>query len=371
MFQRMLGDIRGKGETIQVQVESSKLVPNVRTINGKRLLFLNFDGTDYPCLERGWTSWADKILTPENEGRAKWGLVNEETGRKKRWSIGTVRKFLDMTPTDIADTVVKSWWKRHDPTTWHIIKYADNGNGNPGAIRYIGTTHYRLYKHAEFLADLSTTDFSGLDLRTQSLTEDHMVLRLTTDKPLPLPGTTNVFAGFHMLNSENGSSSIQVRHIIYDEICTNGLINLFDKKNLIQQRHSRFDVAEFREKVSESAKTFDDVHKNSVELISYLLSKVLPKDQRDAVLDMYEDKYEASKKFVNAVDTRIGGRDKAWDLISAITETAQVYDWRTRIRHEEQAGLLVGDIRSDRHMPYVKKEEECQTESTKQPSSAI
>lgn len=347
--------VSSRNDTIQVQVESDRLIPSVEVVDKKRILFLEFEGTKYPCLDKGWTSWTEKVLTPRgHKDREEHGLVDTETGRAKRWSISTVRKFLDMTPTHIADSVVKSWWERHDPDLWHLVKYADNGYS--GAIRYIGTTRYRLYKHLDFLADLSTTDFTGMTLRHHSVTEDHMVVRVTNAEPLPIDGV-DIFAGFHLLNSENGSSSIVVRHLIYDLLCANGLMMIFDKNTIVRQRHSRFDVDAFREKITDVAKTLPEIHDESKTLIIDLISNWLSREEADAALDMYEAQYEASKKFIGAVDARLPKtKMHVWKLVSALTEEAQRYGWGTRMEHEEQAAGFIRDVRDNKHLAYMKKE---------------
>jgi hypothetical protein len=362
MFEKLIGEIQHRGQTIQVPVESDRLVPSIEVVDNKRVLFLEFEGTKYPCLDRGWTSWAGKILVPKGHERsADNGLADKETGRLKRWSISTVRKFLEMTPTDIADKTVKSWWERHDPDTWHLVKYADNGSLGP--IRYIGTNRYRLYRHVDFLADLSSSDFTGMEIRNQSVTEDHMVLRVTDPEPLPIDGV-NVFAGFHLLNSENGSSSIMIRHLIYDLICTNGLIMVFDKNTVIQQRHSKFDVPAFRERVAEASKELPAIHKESKELVIDLTQRTYDRREVDAILEMYRNHYDASKKFLEAVDGKIPGvRPSAWQVVSAITESAQGYGWRTRMDHEEQAGKLIRDIWKDKHLDFLVPDEEVKQET--------
>lgn len=354
MFEDLRSQLKEQGETVQVAVQSDKLVPSIEMIGDKRVLFLDYEGHRYPCLEKGWVSWASKILVPTMEERRARDLVDNETGRNRRWSTGTIRKFLEMTPTAMANTVVRSWWERHQPTDWHVVKYADNGHLGP--IRFIGTARYQLYKHHEFLNDLSETDFTGMCIRNQSLTENHMVLRVTDIEELPIEGT-NVFSGFHLLNSENGSSSIIVKHMIYDEICTNGMIVVFKDNTVISQRHSRFDMDMFREKVTQASKELPEVHEKAKDLVVDLTGIKLKPEEIDASFSLYEDKYEASKRFADTARTRTPRYGlNAWGVVSAITEVAQNYGWDDRMEHEVNAGLLVDDLKQGRYKEYITAE---------------
>lgn len=339
--------VESKRETIQVEVDSSKLVPSVDIIDNKRVLVLEYEGTRYPCMERGWTSWASKVLTPK-DGQER----DEETGRAKRWSIGTIRKFLEMTPTSVTNDVVKAWWKRHEPEPWSIVKYVDNGS--PGAIRYIGTDRYRLYRNREFLADLSVSDLGGLVVRNAYVGEDNLILRLTSSEPLPIEGK-NIFSGFHLLNSENGSSSIQVRHLIYDLICTNGMMVVFESNDIIRQRHSRFDVEAFRGKVVDVASQLPEIHSESTRYVADLHATQLDEADLKASLLLYENNYDVSKKLVDAVSSKVLNRGTAtlWQVVSAITAAAQSYAWQSRMDIENSAASLARDVRDNKHVKYL------------------
>ncbi|MHC4647800.1 MAG: DUF932 domain-containing protein [Planctomycetota bacterium] len=358
MFQEVIDKIKAQGDTIQISVDSDRLVPHVDQVGDKRVFSLSFGGTKYPCCPKGWTSWAARLLTPGTfDARKKHGLIDESTGRMKRWSTSTIRKFLDMTPAELADKVVKSWWERHDPTPWHVVKYADTDK--LGSIRFIGSNRYRMYKHVDFLADLSKTDFSGMVVRTESVTEDLMVLRVTGAEPLPVKGIGDVYAGFNLLNSENGSSSISIRHLIYDLICTNGMMVVFDDTSILSQRHSGFDVDAFRSKVHDTAKDLKKVQKDSTRAISGLLDFDLDRNHVDAVLEMYKERYNASEKLITMVDAKLSPTDNSsgWQIASAITSACQSYGWADRMEHEASAGKLLTDLRAERHLMYLKEDE--------------
>jgi hypothetical protein len=325
-------------------------------VGDKRVLHLDYEGHKYPCLDRGWMSWANKVLVPHGEGRRKHGLIDEETGRNKRWSISTVRKFLEMTPTDIADQVVKSWWERHNPTDWHVVKYADAGQ--LGAIRYIGTNRYRLYRNIDFLRDLSGSEFASLHVRDSTVNENHMILRVTGNQPLDIEGV-DVFAGYHIYNSENGCSSIGIKHMIYDKVCTNGMIIVFNADQILNQRHSKFDEDVLRQRVIDISKLLPEIHRSATSLVSRLVNIKLDTTQIDAVLAMYKARVDASNKFIEdarQAQPRYG--NTAWGVLSSITETAQNYNWETRMNHEEQASDIVDSIESGEYEKYIEKEDE-------------
>lgn len=348
MFDSLRDEIRGMGETIQVTVDSSKLEPKI-SVNpdGDRVFSLIYEGEEYPCLKKGWSSWAHKVLAPNGDSRdSRYDLFDCTTGRKKRWSTATIQKFLDMTPVNMAQDVVTSWWYKHDPEEWNIVKYADGG-----PIRFIGTNRYSLYKHEDFLNDLSRAGFSGMHVQSAIVNEDRMIIRITDNDPMSDVGG-NMFAGYNIMNSENGSSSISIVHMIYDLICTNGLMEMFDKSNVMIQKHISFNMERFRDRVVSISKTLDELHDRSVELIRRVVSFELDEKQVDAIFKMYEKRYDASQAFIGmAKEHKI---KNLWNLISAITEKCQKYEWDRRLNHESNAGKLLRDVLAEKHLKYMK-----------------
>lgn len=355
MFAGLRQQVRDMGETLQITVDSDKLKPKLMLDpNGDRVFSLTYEGEEYPCMPRAWTSWAQKVLSPKDDAaRRSHGMMDEMTGRRKRWSTTTVRKFLEMTPIDLAQDMITNWWVRHDPAQWNIIKYADNGK--PGPIRFVGTNRYRLYKHEEFLNDLAKSPFAGMHLQDSVVTENRMVVRVTDNEPLHDLGH-NVFAGYHLMNSENGSSAIVVAHMIYDLICTNGMMEMFEKNKIVSQKHTGFDMDEFRAKVVEISETMDELHEKSLKLVRDLMNFSLDRKTVDAILRMYRREYEASQLFIQQVnEVKI---NNLWQLVSAITNKSQQYEWANRLTHESNAGRLLRDVLAGKHLKYIEEEKQ-------------
>lgn len=360
MFGELRQQVEDMGETVQVMISSDKMKPSLGIDeNGDRVFSLTYDGDEYPCLKRGWMSWAQKVLIPEgDEARERHGMVDGVTGRRRRWSTTTIQRFLEMTPIDIAQEAVTSWWERHNPTQWSVIKYKDNGN--PGAIRFIGTSRYRLYRHDQFLDDLSNSRFSGMEVQDSFVNENRMVVRVTDRRPLEDLGK-NVFAGYHLMNSENGSTAIILSHMIYDLLCTNGMMEMFKESKLLSQKHTGFDMEDFRGKVDEIAQTMDELHEKSLELVRKLVSFRLEPKAVDAVLQMYGREYDASKFFLKKVsEVRI---KNLWQLVSAITNKAQDYSWESRLIHEANSGRLLRKVLAGKHLKYMKEEGQEESEN--------
>ena len=353
MFDKAISQIRARGETIEINAESDKMVPSIELIDGKSTFCLELEGKKYPCLERAWASWSEKILAPKDRSELD---EDERTGRRKRWSSGTIRKFLSMTPAPIADKTIKAWWEMHKPADWNVIKYADNGV--PGKIRYIGTDRYRLYKNLDFLADLSKADFGDFEVRNEYVDEDNMIIRVTGKKPLKLErDSKNLFSGFHMLNSENGSSSIILQHLIYDLLCTNGLMVLFSKSNMVNQKHIRFDMDSFREAVQLQATRVPEAHDVAEKLVSGMVKKLLPAPEVGGAMSMYQKDFNASTKFIDEViDLTPDTGTNLWRLTSSITEASQKYSWKSRVEHETQAYKMAVNVMENKHLKYVTEE---------------
>ena len=358
MFEQLMKQVEGKGEVVQVSVPSEKMIPSIEVVDDKRVLFLKYEDHKYQCMEKGWVSWAERVLVPDIDARKRHGVYDNERNKNRRWSIGTVRSFLNMTPTEIANDAVVSWWKRHPSTDWNIIKYADTDKGL-GRIRYIGSSRYNLYRHQDFLSDLSSTDLGSLRVRDSVINENRMVVRITKDKPIKIDGA-NIFAGFHLYNSENGSSSIGIKHLIFDQICTNGMIIVLDSNQILNQRHSRFDVDEFRNRVVDISKFLPQIHDSATEMVSRLVNIKLNTNEIEAVMRMYKDRFDASNKFIEEVGNIHHTRysNTAWGVISSITEISQKYNWETRMLHEENASEMVKLIENKAYGKYLTKNDE-------------
>lgn len=319
----MFDEIRSRlKDTVQVKVNSNELVPEINDDEGR--FFLNFEDERYPCMPRAWESWANHILKSKDD---------------QKWKPSAIRHFLAATKTSLANKVVKSWWEEHESKTWHIIKYKNTNR--LGAIRYVGSTKYRLYSNADFLDALSYADLDNMEIRSQDLTEDYMIIRILDKNELVFKDK-KIYSGFHVMNSENGCSGIVVKHLLYDLICSNGLMDIINTENMIKQRHSNFNQKDFQEKVISEAKKISEYRKQSEQFINQL--NALSFDQKDAGLLLQRFKLTASvsDQFVDSIGEEIEHKISGWELISKITEKAQEYTWLTRIRLEEQAGSLAG-----------------------------
>ena len=81
MFDKAISQIRARGETIEINAESDKMVPSIELIDGKSTFCLELEGKKYPCLDRAWASWSEKILAPKDRSELD---EDERTGRRKR-----------------------------------------------------------------------------------------------------------------------------------------------------------------------------------------------------------------------------------------------------------------------------------------------
>lgn len=351
MFDGVLEELSALGDTISVPIESDKLIPSMIVEKGKRFFTLEYEGQKYPCMPKVWTSWTDKILRPNitPEELAEHGLVDEETGRMKRWSTSTIRKFLEMTDIELSNQLVRHWWERHQTQQWNLIKYADTDVPNP--IRYIGTDKYRLYKHVDFVHDILPGSFDDMVLRNHFITENHLVLRVTDPSPLSIEGSNSIYAGFQLMNSENGSSGILIKFLIFDLICSNGLMMVIDSNTLLSQKHMLFDITQFRHKVSETVKTLKELKTQSIDVINDLFNLDLSIAEIQAILKYYRKEYDASQTFVQQIIE--DDPENGWELISSITRHAQEYQLDTRMNHETYAGALVHDIYDGKHLKYM------------------
>jgi len=340
-------------ETIEIEVDSDRLVPSFTEDAGNRMFWLTYGDETYPVLKKGWTSWSSKVLRPRSS-------KNKEKGQ---WSDGTVRKFLDLTPVDHANKIVKSWWEDMIPEPWHIVKYVDNGSR--GEIRFIGSKTYKLFTNKMFLDSLDSSDLSGMILRQQTVGENGLSVRVTDEVPMfhgmeDMDGRpVEIFSGFHFSNSENGSYEISIRHLLFDLICTNGLMIMFGKSNIIRQKHINFDIDKLVNKIKSVSDGLSAFHEMSMKVLNDIIHmNPIPMIEVDAVLSMLETKYGAPKAFVKSIASSIDdGMKNVWSLISDITYAARDLPLVDRMRYESSAGKIMLDIAKRAHHKFLKARE--------------
>jgi len=326
-------------ETIEVEVESDSLIPSFTEDAGDRKFWLTYGDDTYPVLKKGWTSWSSKVLRPESS----------KGKERSQWSDGTIRKFLDMTPVDQANKVVRSWWEGMPPETWHLIKYVDNGSR--GDIRFVGSKSYKLFTNKMFLESLDAANLSDMIIRHNSIGENGLSLRVTEKK--------SMFPGKVDKDEQNGSYEISIRHLIYDLICTNGLMIMFGKNNMIRQRHINFDINKLYEKIGAVSEGLAKFHELSMKILDDIIHMVpMSIHEVDAVMSMLEKKYGATKSFVNKISESLkDGPKNVWSLISDITYAARNLPLVDRMRYESNAGKIMFDIAKRTHHKFLKARE--------------
>lgn len=181
-------------------------------------------------------------------------------------------------------------------------------------------------------------------VKNYCVNEERMKLRIINRDKVEIGGRPLSF-GFDVSNSRVGRSSLDISVIIFDHICSNGMIfgggsGLFYNKRHVGINRENF-ISEFTDMLDLAPDTVNFIRNN----INTAAGEKLNGDS----IQRYLDKFKAegmSKNIAGRVEQRYHeSYDKnLFGFISAVTEVAQDYEIDTRERMERFAGMLIQKI---------------------------
>lgn len=170
-------------------------------------------------------------------------------------------------------------------------------------------------------------------------------LRLVSDEPLDIP-KEDLFMGFTIDSSDVGRSSLNMRFIIFKQVCTNGLILPKFQDVIMRQIHVGAGAERFEDNLVACLSTITQAKEYAVSLLTDVAGKKLPfKLDDEEKIDSFRSSRGISKEAMNEVLEMVKanryGEPSRWALINAMTEVAQNFGIDTRLNMERQAGLLL------------------------------
>ena len=247
-----------------------------------------------------------------------------------------MKKCIEAGFSPLVMNNVNNWLDNFGHKKLLIRKYGD-------VVRGILSDKYSICDTPEILSAIEQSGMlNNMDLKGYVINPSRFHARFVGDK-MKVVGE-DLFAGIQIDSSDVGRSKLDIKFLIYKQVCTNGLIlpqsagSIYEQKHIgisadkmVETLHSSFN--EFTSKVGDATNLIDKAR--NVEILDtsnlYTMIKNGAKVGEEAVekiIGTAIDKYELT----------------AWGIVNAITEVSQEYTLEHRISMERYAGVLLTQL---------------------------
>ena len=210
-------------------------------------------------------------------------------------------------------------------------------------VRGILSDKYSVCDTPEILSAIEQSGMlENMDLKGYVINPSRFHARFVGDK-MKVVGE-DLFAGIQIDSSDVGRSKLDIKFLIYKQVCTNGLIlpqsagSIYEQKHIgissekmVETLHDSF--KEFSAKVGDATNLIDKARNVEITDTESLYGMIkngakVGEDAVEKILTTAIDKYEMT----------------AWGIVNAITEVSQDYTLEHRIGMERYAGVLLAQL---------------------------
>lgn len=256
--------------------------------------------------------------------------------------VAYIRKCLDESQSYHASDCINFWIDNAKAQEKKILLRTTDER-----IHGVLSSKYSVFDDSEVMDvvyDLIGKNPGEYTVKNYYIDPEYMKLRIVSTNKMNFAGRELSY-GFDIRNSRVGRSSLEVSIIIFDWICSNGMIFGGGSGTYYQKRHVGIEREHFVEEFIDIIDTAPDavsfIHKsinaaNNVKLNSDTIQNYIDKfmasnmsaNQAGRVKQMFYEKYDQT----------------LFGFTGAITETAQAYGIETRERMERFAGNLIHSL---------------------------
>lgn len=256
--------------------------------------------------------------------------------------IRYLEKCIDAGMLDLAAENVNSWLQDYNKNLF-IREY----NGN---IRGVLSDRYMTLDTPNIMEVISSVvNSSEYSTKGFFLSPERFHARIVQNQMMNIAGE-DLFAGIQIDSSDVGRSTLQVRFMIFKQVCTNGLCISKGGGVLFEQRHIGISIDEFYSNFKESMSRIPVLMENAIDLV-----EVARKE--DGKFNVAHFDESQMKDFVERMKLKTRLSDESmskvismmtekysptrWGLINSITEVAQDFTLERRVELEKIAGDLL------------------------------
>jgi len=250
--------------------------------------------------------------------------------RKKLGLSGNVMNthYLKACPEDSTEYQLNRWLdtiKMDHHGDLFYMRALDN------ELRAVLSEHYSKLDN-QFILETVTDNMPDMDVQLSYLDENDLHLRLVDKEFTKGSGVGEINGGFHIRNSEVGKSSARMDFIIFQLICSNGMISTKHSDQLFNQRHYGATPHKVQDDLiaalNTNAAQYDEFH----EYMDSLLQS------QEVYIDFFDldEVYEGIRKEFRPITTNVidiaktksnkylkDAKMSKYGLISSLTETAR------------------------------------------------
>lgn len=256
--------------------------------------------------------------------------------------IRYLEKCIDSGMIDLAAENVNSWLEEYNKNLF-IREYN-------GTIRGVLSDRYMTLDTPNIMEVISSVvDSSQYSTKGYFLSPERFHARIVQNDMMNIAGE-DLFAGIQIDSSDVGRSTLQVRFMIFKQVCTNGLCISKGGGVLFEQRHIGISIDEFYNSFKDSMFRIPVLMENAVDLIEeartdngkFNVSHFSESEMKDFVERM-KLKTRLSDDSMNKVISMMTEKysPTRWGLINSITEVAQDFTLERRVELEKIAGDLL------------------------------
>lgn len=258
--------------------------------------------------------------------------------------IRYIEKCFESGMSELASENVNGWLAEYNKSMF-IREY-------DGKVRGVLSDRYMTLDTPNIMEVLSSVvNSSEYSTKGYFLSPERFHARIVQNDMMNIAGE-DLFAGIQIDSSDVGRSTLQVRFMIFKQVCTNGLCISRGSGVLFEQRHIGISVDDFHSEFKDSMSRIPVLMKNAMSLI-----ELARKDKGEFNVSRFSDSELTDFTEKMKIKTRLSDESMTkvismmtekysptrWGLINSITEVAQDFTLERRVELEKIAGdfLLV------------------------------
>lgn len=300
-------------------------------------------------IQKNCTDWADvpmseielnhKLHLIGRDGENEMGLTPYAFSQLcTKLGIPTqyMKKCIESGFSPLVMSNINSWLDNFGHKKLLIRKYGD-------IVRGILSDKYSICDTPEILSAIEQSGIlNGMDLQGYMINPSRFHARFVGAK-MKVVGE-DLFAGIQIDSSDVGRSKLDIKFLIYKQVCTNGLVLPQSAGNIYEQKHIGISSDKMVETLHDSFNSFANKVTDATSLIDR--ARDIKITDTESLYGMIKNGAkvgeDAVEKIVNVAVNNYGLT--AWGVVNAITEVSQDYTLEHRIVMERYAGVLLTQL---------------------------
>ena len=244
-----------------------------------------------------------------------------------------MKKCIEAGFTPLVMDNINNWLDNFGHKKLLIRKY-----GN--VVRGILSDKYSICDTPEILSAIEQSGILGsMDLKSYVINPSRFHARFVGDK-MKVVGE-DLFAGIQIDSSDVGRSKLDIKFLVYKQVCTNGLVLPKEAGTVYEQKHIGIESAKMVETLKESFNNFSLKVNDATSLIDR--ARDVKIRDTESIFGMVKNGTKVGEDTVKDIFTVASEHYdmSVWGIVNAITEVSQKYTLEHRIVMERYAGVLL------------------------------